>query len=155
MWALLNPRVWLAAGLFALLAATHFAAYRSGKSSVRAQWDAAKVQQLVATQKAENDNRKIESKRAEASANAVAAATKKEAVLRSDGVAVAAELGRLRNTVSATGLRLPTQSASACVVAASTGNELLAECAAALTELAEKADRHANDAVMLLEAWPQ
>lgn len=147
--------MWLAAGLFALLALTHFAAYRGGKSSVRAQWDAAKVQQLVAAQKAENDNRKIESKRAGDSANAVAAATKKGAVLRSDGVAAAVELGRLRNTVSATGLRLPTQPASACVVAASTGNELLAECAAALTELAEKADRHANDAVMLLEAWPQ
>lgn len=39
MWALLSPRLWLAVALAVFLAGTHMAAYRSGKATVRVEWD--------------------------------------------------------------------------------------------------------------------
>lgn len=39
MTYLLNPRVWLALALAAVLAFTHFAAYRSGRAMVLAEWN--------------------------------------------------------------------------------------------------------------------
>lgn len=45
MIALLNLRLWLALGLAATLAFTHFAVYRSGKAQVRSEWNAEKAEQ--------------------------------------------------------------------------------------------------------------
>lgn len=53
MAVLLNPRVLLALALAAFLAFTHFAAYRSGKAVVRADFDAYKIEQAAAAQKAQ------------------------------------------------------------------------------------------------------
>ncbi len=44
LW-LLNPRVIFALALVALLSFTHFTAYRSGKQVIRAEWQAAQVEQ--------------------------------------------------------------------------------------------------------------
>lgn len=64
------------------------------------------------------------------------------------------ELGRLRNAIA-----IPARSASAatgaCPVGVDPARELLGECAAALADLAGKADRHASDALMLQQAWPR
>lgn len=57
MTALLNPRVWLAIGLAAALAFSHFFVYRAGKANVRADFDAYRITQTVALQKAEAANR--------------------------------------------------------------------------------------------------
>lgn len=39
MFALLSPRLWAAIVFAGILAASHFGAYRSGKATVRAEWD--------------------------------------------------------------------------------------------------------------------
>ena len=44
--------------------------------------------------------------------------------------------------------------AAAVAEYASTAGELLAQCGAEITELAAKADGHANDVRTLIEAWP-
>lgn len=45
MLALLSPRLWLAIALAGALAFSHFTAYRSGKASVRAEWNVEKLAQ--------------------------------------------------------------------------------------------------------------
>lgn len=62
------------------------------------------------------------------------------------------ELDRLRGELAA-GAGAPTCTSG--TVAADPARELLAECAAALTDMAGKADGHATDALKLYEAWPQ
>jgi hypothetical protein len=48
MTALLNPKVWLAIALAAAMAFSHFFVYRSGKSTVRNEFDAYKISQQEA-----------------------------------------------------------------------------------------------------------
>lgn len=40
MWALLSPRLLIALAIAAALATSHFTAYRSGKATIRAEWQA-------------------------------------------------------------------------------------------------------------------
>lgn len=44
MTALLSPRMWLALAVAATLAFSHFAAYRSGRATVRADWETERAQ---------------------------------------------------------------------------------------------------------------
>ena len=64
------------------------------------------------------------------------------------------ELDRLRaqlaQPVPGTG-----DTATACADRADSARELLSACAGELQEVAGAADRHASDALMLLEAWPK
>lgn len=53
MTALLNPRVWLAFAVAAALAFSHFFVYRAGKANVRADFDAYRLAQAAALQKAD------------------------------------------------------------------------------------------------------
>lgn len=57
MWTLLNPKTWIAAALAAVLAVSHFSAYRAGSASVRQKWDAQITMQALATAKASEDAR--------------------------------------------------------------------------------------------------
>ena len=57
MLRLLSPRLWIAAALAALLAFTHFTAYRSGHAHVRADWDKAIAVQVADALRAEQVNR--------------------------------------------------------------------------------------------------
>ena len=82
------------------------------------------------------------------------AATARSVALRRDRDSALTELGRLRDAVNSA---VP----STCD-ATSTGtdrttpaNQLLLDCAEQLTDLAGKADRHANDARTLIDAWPK
>lgn len=80
---------------------------------------------------------------------------KREKKLRADASAARNALYGLRDTTATIRRDLPSYSLSAAVVAADTGAELLQQCAERYTEVAEAADRHAADAVMLRDAWPQ
>lgn len=53
MALLLNPRIWIALALAALLASTHFFAYRTGRAAVRVEFDAYKIEQAQLTRTAE------------------------------------------------------------------------------------------------------
>lgn len=143
MWALLSPRVWAVIIVSALLATTHFTAYRAGRAHVRAQWDAdiakrdklaleleqaarAKEQALVAA-KNEAEQRYVQ--------------LKKQAAVAADGAQSA--LNSLRDVLAtAPG---PTCSTPAAGARADAGarleSDLLGHCAQALTGLAAEADR--------------
>ena len=90
--------------------------------------------------------------------------TKDEAIAKAEQRAAqhAAAAGAARRTVD--GLRgtlydfrasLPGLTKPAAAVAADTAAELFGQCAGALTDVAAKADAHAGDALMLIEAWPK
>lgn len=65
------------------------------------------------------------------------------------------ELDGLRGELASLGHRVSSATADALRVYARTANSVLSECAARYSELAQKADRHANDALMLQRAWPK
>ena len=60
----------------------------------------------------------------------------------------------LRDTIYSIRADLPSYSQSAAAKTADTAAELLQQCADEYRSVAEQADRHAADSVMLLEAWP-
>lgn len=63
------------------------------------------------------------------------------------------ELDRLRDDIAASDRATPAIASG--TDAATTARALLAECAARYSNLAEKADRHATDAVTLYRSWPK
>lgn len=74
--------------------------------------------------------------------------------LRGDLDSSRSELDRLR-TQLAKPMPRAEAATSTCPDRADPARELLAACAAELQDLAGKADRHANDALMLQQAWPK
>lgn len=83
---------------------------------------------------------------------AIRKANKRAQVNATAAVGARSELDGLRNELAA-GSGAPTCEAG--TIAADPARELLAECAAALTDMAGKADGHASDALKLYDAWPQ
>ena len=61
----------------------------------------------------------------------------------------------LRGTLYDFRASLPGASTAAIIARADTAAELFGACAGALTDVAAKADAHAGDALMLIEAWPK
>ena len=61
----------------------------------------------------------------------------------------------LRSNLYSFRASLPGLTKPAAAVAADTAAELFGQCAGALTDVAAKADAHAGDALMLIEAWPK
>lgn len=65
------------------------------------------------------------------------------------------QLDGLRDELTTLNNRLSSASADALRKFAKTANALLAECADRYSKLAQKADQHANDSLMLQRAWPK
>jgi hypothetical protein len=61
----------------------------------------------------------------------------------------------LRDTLYSFRASLPSAAPATILARADTAAELFGQCAGALTDLAGQTDRHVNDKVMLLEAWPK
>ena len=116
---------------------------------------ALKTAQAEAVNTAAREARAQESKRFQGVQDAQAAAQTRAVAARRDADAARSELDRLRGTLSIARGGVPGESAAACAVRADAGGELLAQCAAAYSDLAAVADRHANDARTLIEAWPK
>ena len=116
---------------------------------------ALKTAQAEAVNTATREARATESRRFTNVQEAVNAAQTRAQAARRDADAARTELDRLRNSVAATRGGVPGESAAACAVRADAGGELLAQCAAAYSDLAAVADRHASDARTLIEAWPK
>jgi regulator of protease activity HflC (stomatin/prohibitin superfamily) len=104
-----------------------------------------------ATQKAMDDTIKmqrtkdaaIQQAEQRAAQNAAAAAAARRTV---DG---------LRDTLYAFRASLPSLAPAAVIERADTAAELFGACAARYTDVAAAADRHASDAMMLLQSWPK
>lgn len=148
MWTLLNPKTWIAAALAAVLAVSHFSAYRAGSASVRQKWDAQITTQALATAKASEDAR-IKEQALQAKVTRVqndyTAEKKRRAA---DAVRSADSLRDFRATLYSIA---PSDTARAPGAYGSGGLErdLLADCGKALTDLGQEADRLAGKVVGL------
>lgn len=74
--------------------------------------------------------------------------------IRSDAARARGVADRLRNDLATARATLPSAACSAVREYTATVNELFGECAATAGRLAEAADGHAADALMLQQAWP-
>lgn len=99
---------------------------------------------------ARNDERAITKTYQEA----LNAATKRETKLRADADAARRTVDGLRGTLYDFRASLPGASTAALITRADTAAELFGACVNEYRSVAESADRHAADAVMLIEAWP-
>lgn len=90
---------------------------------------------------------------------AVAAGQVRERSLRADAARIRTELDGLRLAVARTqagfGLRADTNTLAPGLEYTDPFPELFLSCSQRYSELAEKADGHASDALMLLQAWPK
>ena len=116
---------------------------------------AIKTAQIEAVNTATREARAQESARFTNVQEAQNAAQKRAQVARADADRARGELDRLRDTIRATAGGVPGESTASCTQRADTGADLLGQCAAAYLDLAAIADRHANDARTLIEAWPK
>lgn len=82
-------------------------------------------------------------------------ATKRETKLRADAATARRTADGLRGTLYQFRASLPNASTSALIARADTAAELLGACVSEYRGVAEAADRHAGDALMLQQAWPQ
>ena len=114
-----------------------------------------KAAQLEAVNTATREARAQESKRFQGVQDAQAAAQTRAQAARRDADAARSELDRLRNDIAATRGGVPGESTAACAQRADAAGDVLGQCAAAYSDLAAIADRHASDARTLIEAWPK
>ena len=116
---------------------------------------ALKTAQAEAVNTATREARAQESARFKGVQDAQAAAQTRAQVARRDADRARTELDRLRDELASTRGGVPGESTAACAVRADAGADVLAQCAAAYLSMAGIADRHANDARTLIEAWPK
>ena len=114
-----------------------------------------KSQHTEATAKAQSDARATEKALSDKLQEAQNNATKRENKLRNDAAAARRTADGLRDTIYSIRADLPSYSQSAAAKTADTAAELLQQCADEYRSVAEKADRHAADTVMLRDAWPK
>jgi len=114
-----------------------------------------KAEQLEAVNAATREARATESRRFTNVQEAQNAAQKRAQTARLDADRARTELDRLRDELASTRGGVPGESTAACAVRADAGADVLAQCAAAYLSMAGIADRHANDARTLIEAWPK
>lgn len=139
----------LLSGALAFGAAWQVQGWRLGE-----QIAAIQAQHAEATAKAQSDARATEKTLSDKLQEAQNNATKRENKLRNDAAAARRTADGLRDTIYSIRADLPSYSQSAAAKTADTAAELLGVCADEYRSVAEQADRHAADSVMLLEAWP-
>lgn len=149
----LSPARWLiVGGLIAALVLGYFAwADHIGdqrEATVRAEYTAAA---LVASEAARTKESAWQTQLTKAQDDA----TKRQIKLAADAAAARHSADSLRDDLRAVRGKLSEAARPALIEYASAGTELLAECSRSYTDLAEKADGHSADALMLLEAWPK
>ncbi len=79
---------------------------------------------------------------------------KRETKLRADAAAARRTADGLRGTLYEFRASLPNAAPATVIERADTAADILGTCADEYRSVAEAADRHAADAVMLLDAWP-
>lgn len=82
------------------------------------------------------------------------AAAKRETKLRADAATARRTADGLRGTLDEFRASLPNAAPATVIARADSAAELLGACVSEYRGVAESADRHAADAVMLLDAWP-
>lgn len=144
---------WLA--LAALCAAFGGWCYIHGMQHTQARWDAEKVTMQAQLLKAEQANRAKEQQLHRQVIEAQNAATERN---KKNQVAIAAARAQsdgLRDQLAATRAKLSSASADAVRDYAATLSDVFGDCAAKYQSMAEIADGHAGDVMLLQEAWPR
>jgi hypothetical protein len=147
MFALLDPRVWLAAVLAITLA--FGAGYFKGNTNGR---KASELAHAAAVAVAEADSRRLERARQSRADQAASIAAGREAGIRAAADRAGDAVGKLRDAITAR--NLAEESAASATQRAATYGELLGQGATAYRELAATCDRHVNDVRLLLDSWP-
>ncbi len=111
--------------------------------------------QAEAVNTATREARTTESRRFTNVQEAQNAAQKRAQTARLDADRARTELDRLRDQLTSARGGVPGESTAACAVRADAAADVLAQCGAAYLSMAGIADRHANDARTLIEAWPK
>ena len=86
--------------------------------------------------------------------DAIDAAQQRAKTQAANAAAARRDADSLRSTLASASLRLPDATPSACVEYATASSGLLDQCAAALADVAAKADGHVSDVRTCREAWP-
>lgn len=143
MLYLLNPRVWIAAAIVAALSFSHFWAYRSGKSVIRAAWEKDKVEQIVSARQLEVQYRAKEQALVAAKNESEAKYVELKKRMERSAAGAQSELVRLRDQLAARDRAAAQDPAALARAVGGTGleRELLGQCATALVGLAAEADR--------------
>jgi len=150
MWTLLNPKMWIAAGLAIALAASHTWTYRAGGASVQQDWDAETTMQARETAKASEDARTAEQATQAKLRKANDDLQMEKRRRAADAVRAADGLRDFRATLYDITPSNPA-TASGNHGAGSVERELLGSCAAALAGMAGEADRLALKVLGLQE----
>lgn len=87
--------------------------------------------------------------------DAIKAAQERETQFKADAGRAAAASDSLRKQLSSVPARIATASRASVDQYATSAGDLLAECGREAATLAEKADGHASDVRLMLEAWPR
>ena len=87
--------------------------------------------------------------------DAIKAAEQRAKTQAANAANARADADRLRGTLYDFRASLPNASTAALIARADTAAELFGACVDEYRSVAESADRHAADAVMLFEAWPK
>ena len=113
-----------------------------------------KAQHAAQSAKAQADTRAAELAFNQKLQDAQNEATQRETKLRADAAAARRTADGLRGTLYEFRASLPNAAPATVIARADTAAELLGACVSEYRGVAESADRHAADAVMLLDAWP-
>lgn len=155
----LIPAQYRAIALVVAIALVLLAIFASGWShgagAVQAKWDAEKVVMQQQAHAAELASRAKEQSLMTKLTEAKNAATIREQKIRADADAARAASGGLRDTIAALRGELSKATAEACRSTADAALAVFGECQARYGAVAEAADRHASDASLYLDAWPE
>jgi len=114
-----------------------------------------KAQHAAESAKAQADTRAKELAFNQRLQDAQNEATKRETKLRGDAAAARRTVDGLRDTLYEFRASLPNATPGSLIARADSAGELLGACTDEYRSVAEAADRHAGDALMLQEAWPK
>jgi hypothetical protein len=147
--SLLDPRLWLA--FLLALALTNAGSYLRGRS------DGKRLQQQEYASAIAKANAMVaaESQRRQAAVDkALADAASRESRIRADALGARRQLDGMRGTLDAVE-RASKASSDAAAKSVAALSDVFEQCSRRYQELAEVADRHANDSLTLQRSWPK
>jgi len=119
-----------------------------GEARIQAQWDKQKLTDAETYRLRSEANQTIKD-------NAITQGAQREAVIKTLAASSAASAAGMRETIAAFSRSNATATVETLVKRADTAGSLLGDCTERYRSVAEKADRHANDAATLSAAWPK
>lgn len=137
-----------------LLAALLYGATALDSARQRIGYEKARAEATADALTAEQDARRTEQSLQDKLTKAQNDAITRTKKIQDDAGRARAESDSLRNTLTAANVRLTLAARPALVEYGNTAGDLFAECSRAYQGMAEKADGHASDALMLTEGWP-